>query len=708
MGRLQLGFGAVGSTVLSAALSACAALVTVLGAAATASAQGTLASPPPLVTTPQWHTWYDALLAQRLAEAPRARATSVHFAQSGDDVTGNGSQAAPYRTLAKARAVLEQFRPAGGNVALLFRRGDVWREQVGIDSTVPNVTMADYGDANLPKPLFTPFMPVGTPAAWTPVADRPGVYMRSQLPEGLQGAPVVWVKEDDDRGNPYSRQISPAGVQNNPGSFFFDRTAGVLYVRPKNNPATGQPTDPRIDGKDYQIVRRTGPGFVGRGDGTRLENLVAEGWGMAEFSPTQNHGIESRATGTARVVIVACESYYGSSHAMTHYVGGNSGGIATFVDCRAGLCNYNAFGETIFNSFAQNGQGETIFDSCVAAYGTLPSSDWDFRNTRRGQAFYSHTASGTLYFDLLIANNCSSDPGPRGCVQPANLGGTRLFTNLIDARCFIVGEYHPGGPGGVSLPLASSYARINGRYLNQIPLSNDSALVPYHQTGWMINCLVDIDASAYNGQFAMFNESSGRLTTLMLMNNHIRVRTGPNTTFLVDYDTPVLSPAARAMNNIFIKTGPGVARFNYGSGLDSAVGNAFFGFDLSEATGANVRAARNIVLASEPAFGQAPGCGSPLVFAADPWPVGLVSQVDLNGTVGLRRTIGPLEPIGLCVDMNSDGRVDVEDLYAWERSPNDLNGDGQMDAADRAMIERAIRWGESFAPAWGQGRIGPR
>ncbi len=706
------GAGWLGGRALMCVLAA--VLWLAAGAVQRVHAQEVWAPTPPLATSPQWQSWYSTLLARRVAEVPRIRPTSVHFAQSGDDVAGNGTQGAPYRTLAKARAVLEPFRLAGGHVALLFRRGDVWREQVGIDSTVPNVTIADYGDANLPKPKFTPFQPVGSATDWAPVPGFAGVYRRTALPEGLMRgnpavmAPVVWAKEDDDRGNPYSRQQSVAGVAANPGSFWFDRATGTLYVQPKPHPVTGLPTDPRTDGKDYQVVRATGAGIVARGDRTRLENLVAEGWGMDTVSVTQNHGIESRATGTSRVLIIGCESYYGASHAMTHFVTPTGGGIATFINCRAGLCNYNEFGETIFNAFNALGDGEMIFDNCVAAYGTLPSSEWDFRNSRRGQAFYSHTGGGSFYFRLLVASNCSSEPGPRGCVQPANLGGTRTFKELADARCFIVGEQHPGGAGGVLLPVAGNHVRMNGRYLNQIPVAGNTALVPYNQIGWMINCLVDVDLTGYSGQFGLLNESDGRETTAMLVGNFFRIRTGPAATFVMDYDLPRLSAGGRAMNNIFVNTGTGVARFNYGSGLDTAVGNAFYGFDLSGETGANVRAARNLLLSSEPVFGAAPGCGSPLVFGADPWPLGMVQQVDLNGTIGLRRTIGPLEPVTLCVDVNSDGRVDIEDLLAWDRLPRDVNGDGVADSRDRELVERAVRWGESFAPAWGQGRIGPR
>ncbi|MBX3383117.1 MAG: ADP-ribosylglycohydrolase family protein [Phycisphaeraceae bacterium] len=45
-------------------------------------------------------------------------------------------------------------------------------------------------------------------------------------------------------------------------------------------------------------------------------------------------------------------------------------------------------------------------------------------------------------------------------------------------------------------------------------------------------------------------------------------------------------------------------------------------------------------------------------------------------------------------DINADGRVTIEDLYTWEQSPADLNGDGQADTQDRDLLLLAIRWRE--------------
>ncbi|MCR9076153.1 MAG: ADP-ribosylglycohydrolase family protein, partial [bacterium] len=45
-------------------------------------------------------------------------------------------------------------------------------------------------------------------------------------------------------------------------------------------------------------------------------------------------------------------------------------------------------------------------------------------------------------------------------------------------------------------------------------------------------------------------------------------------------------------------------------------------------------------------------------------------------------------------DINNDGVVDAEDLYDFDEQPADINGNGDIDSADYAELERAVRWRE--------------
>ena len=81
----------------------------------------------------------------------QARAQTFYFSSSGNDVFGNGTQAHPWQSLAKARSVLSE---TGGNVALLFKRGDEFYDTVGLTVTQPLVTIGALGDSNLAKPML--------------------------------------------------------------------------------------------------------------------------------------------------------------------------------------------------------------------------------------------------------------------------------------------------------------------------------------------------------------------------------------------------------------------------------------------------------------------------------------------------------------------------------------------------------------------------
>ena len=614
------------------------------------------APPPPLVTSPQWQTWYATLLAQRLAECPRARAT------------------------------------ASGDVALLFRRGDIWRESLGLETTQKDMTIADYGDANLPKPVFTAFASVGLASLWEPVAGTPGLWRRPS------GGLVTWVRQSEDLNVVLSRQSTLAGCGATIGSWYSDEQGGWLYVRPLRE--AGFDIDPRVSAAQFSLARITLSGVVVRGDGSRVENIVAVGWGMNTYTPnpfpSQQHGINSWVVDGNRAVISGCESFYGSSHAMVHAASGAGGGITTFINCKAGYCQYNGGpGETVFNTFAYLGGSETIFDSCVAVAGTLPSSEWNSATERRTVAFFGHAGglvNGTLRtLSLVVSNNCSSLSGPYQCSNPSNFGDVPAATILADVRCFIVGEFNAGGPrSGWLAPCNASTVRINCRYLNQV-MDNSQILVSYRQAGWLINSQLELTIPARGGYVSMFLSRANQPCPVKLINNHLRfITTSPATDFCFDLFEPNFSAGSLMVNNIITRTGPGAAHVNLGAIGDEIRGNAFVGFYFTATNALDnyIRGQPNIVLTAEPPLGGVPPCDSPLRYAAQPTAAGVALILDANGTIshyGYRSTIGPIEGI----------RCVVDDLYKFAIQPADLNADGVINEADKGLMERAVRWRES-------------
>ncbi len=54
----------------------------------------------------------------------------------------------------------------------------------------------------------------------------------------------------------------------------------------------------------------------------------------------------------------------------------------------------------------------------------------------------------------------------------------------------------------------------------------------------------------------------------------------------------------------------------------------------------------------------------------------------------------PVSPPRSTFDHNGDGRLDVDDLYAWEASPIDLDGDGVIGPIDHAIMAQSVRFHE--------------
>jgi hypothetical protein len=598
--------------------------------AARAWAQGD----PPIVTDPSWFTWYQGLLNQRLAECPLTRSTAVYFSQAGDDQTGDGSQPSPWKTLAKAQQVIDAA-PSGG-AALLFRRGDVWRETAGLNVDRPNVTVADYGTGE--KPLFTAFQPIADALAWQPVAAQQNTYQRSQA------APVAWVKEDDDLDQPYSRQTSPAGVSAVEGSWYWD-SAGVLYVHARGA------TDPRTDGKSYEYAPETQWGVVVQGDGAHIENIRAQGWGMSLTAVIQCHGIDCRVQNGDRAVFVGCESHYGLTHAMTHYA--QAGGIATFVNCKAGLtAGWAGDGGTMFNTFATLGGNQTIYDHCMATHGTLPSSDFP-PGQRSGMAFYGHTdtAIGDV-LGLTITYGCTTRDTTYGCANPGGFSNLVPAADLRDVRCFMVGDLFEGGQGtGANFALGvANGARINGKYLNlHPPYLTSGSINVWAAGGWVMNCTLEVDATGQPGDLSLFRSPTTAPSKVQAWNCYFGILARPGQMFRFDGAIPSNSQGSGFVNCAIVATGGGVCRPNITppSPLHAVRGEqpwalhscAYFGVEGSSITPDT----RAVVLGAPESRCDRLSCVSPLACAAGPLPGGIALRYDQSGASGVRDDIGPVE-----------------------------------------------------------------
>ncbi len=66
-----------------------------------------------------------------------------------------------------------------------------------------------------------------------------------------------------------------------------------------------------------------------------------------------------------------------------------------------------------------------------------------------------------------------------------------------------------------------------------------------------------------------------------------------------------------------------------------------------------------------------------------------ITATDLDGFMPAPQIPAPT------YDLNSDGAITVDDLYAWFDAPVDLTADGIADGSDQAVMEAAARWLES-------------
>lgn len=69
--------------------------------------------------------------------------------------------------------------------------------------------------------------------------------------------------------------------------------------------------------------------------------------------------------------------------------------------------------------------------------------------------------------------------------------------------------------------------------------------------------------------------------------------------------------------------------------------------------------------------------------------VGILGEISTEVSAVARVTAEPL-----FYDLNSDGSLGIEDLYAWHENPIDLTGEGVINGTDRSLVQSAVRAGE--------------
>lgn len=641
---------------------------------------------PPLVTANAWFEWYDELLQARLDYVSFERDQTRYVSSSqGNDFNDGLTPQTAWASVEAAREWVDSSLAQGETREVLFRRGDVWRVDTIVTTDQDGIRFADYGDPNDPRPYLSGFTGVVAPndTGWTPDGET-GAYWRHE-PNA-----VSWVREDEDVDleSPLRRMGSASGVASHPGSWWWSQAESRLYIHPREQ------DDPRSNGKLYEAAYLTSRGFGVGGDGSLVENIRADGFGLDPYdSSTLREAFQTRVRDDEQAVIRNCVSFYGSSHIIAHFAGSSptEGGIATFTNCVAGFTRLNGSGETVFNTFAGQGECQTIFDNCIVARGTLPS--FEFQG-RRADPVFGHTGGAPATLGLTIVKGLRVVDHPNGAQRTGRFNHAPKANSLSDVRVFFVGSVIEGGYGTgdrLSPLFSEGAALVNCRYsLEPANLGQNSWLQAVPVDGWWINSILDLDlAHQTDDTFDIYRaSSSGNLARCW--NSTIRVsNVGPDITVRFGGGNVQYSTGCEMVNTILsMDDERGQMEINLPTEGAIVRSNAYWNIarHASDSKGVVLQSAPKVE--SRPKHDSALTGGGVLLPGSIPLDFDQLQSNRFHGAL----TIGPLEAQAIPADLNQDRLVNGADLAimlaVWgdDNSVADLNGDGVVDGGDLATL----------------------
>lgn len=545
---------------------------------------------PPDPRSKDFLAWMEMYIAQQEALAPISRTTTKYITiDKGGDSSGGGgagTEIDPWLVATWDDVATLIAANLAEDTAFLLKRGDefIGTSELLIDTN--NVTVGAYGTGD--KPLIHHFTETGT-TGWTLVSGT--TYRRDVTND------VGWVREIADRlsTTPLCHVNSSGDVgtaiTNAAGTWWWGDDSGTnrLYVDIGQDPTGLLEWALFDDTNDAAIL------LDPASTGVRVDNIRAEGWGLEADggSSTQRHALKSQARDSTVHVFSDCESYFGSSHVFAHNGGGNpahSGGICSFIDCKAGWTTDNgASGETIFNAYVYGGNHKVTFDGCEVVAGTLPNTTTP---VSQGRGFYGHTSAGNDA-GLYLCRNCAIRDTNWSCEDDA-LWANCPTGGLADIRAFTFGmtatmheaTQSPTTSSGTS----ASAIRAN---CNITAYSNDRTPQAYlsgNPSGYCWNNVFTLDLSETltKNKIALWNPTAA--TTVTMWNNHFRViGNGGISDFVISYDGATYGDGDVIQNNIFTAENMGVqtAELNEGNNLvnpGNIAANGYFGWTGADDT----------------------------------------------------------------------------------------------------------------------------
>jgi len=482
--------------------------------------------------------WKDRRYASIRSYCDNFRSATYYFSTSGNNANDGLTPATAKQTLAEVNNVIAA---SSGNITILFKRGDEWNTNTNITLNKAKITLDAYGTGNLP--WINRFAQKYT-TGWALAAGNR--YTRTENTDTAWVRLTGWdLSKATGATQVLSRQTSSANCQATPYSFFWG--TNVLHVNlggsdPNTIPLEGNPTS-------------TNPGIVVTADACCVKNIRVDGFGQDFSNPHNPQSYQIQWNQPADKVGYAynCETYYGGTHLHAGFISGN-GNITLVENCTAGFAMQGSAGETIFNSYSDNGLQEFYLVGCTCLAGTLPNGTGTW--VRRAIPMYCHTPGSPANIGLVIVDRFTVISSNFCVSQLTYLENAPVATQTTDLRAFIIGEVATG-VFLTTFPF-KNIAWINCQY-TVIPLNCGgqamfaSGLAAQNFTGFMWNSVIDwsLAGQTDTGSRAFYNSLSLD-NNCHLYHNAFIFRTAATSAIRIDFDSGSVdsSPNCEFFNNL--------------------------------------------------------------------------------------------------------------------------------------------------------------
>lgn len=523
------------------------------------------------------------LAAKWAAECPIERATTYYFANSGDD-SNAGTEAAPFETITKAIAM------AGPDVALKFKRGDVWR-YVSTSLDPLGGSISSYGSTLDPRPRLTGqtlTIPSGG-ASWTnATGDR---WTATQ-------AGAYRIFNEDDFFAVVRKAASTAEVEANSPSYYIDGSTIHLNAGSGIDPNT-------INWACTPINQATNTGGIEVTlHGSRVDGLLVDSHGLDGGALDQSWAIRCDAKDDEVQWVSNCGAYYSPRHPIGSLLAVGSGGRTLYTNNDYGGVEEIA-GASLAVNYAFAGGQEALWIGNECRIGSLPMTVG--QSGTNGLSVFAHTDGDEDAGMLVVLDHYVSQQHGYGCTSIGNANDMPgNVDDLSTLRCVINGRLDVAA-GTKERLWCTGVVHLDCDVKSR-PADQSQGFIA-DDIGWMIGCRVEYDFSDVAQTWGQYNGVAPTLNTKTI-NSWIHAKNNPASTIILGDRDSVFggtSPStAWNVNNIFTVVDTGGSIYLGLPNVDAAncQRNAVIGFTelLTHEATATDHVRDKITLASVPSI----------------------------------------------------------------------------------------------------------